>query len=83
MPSNPDQPVTTFVCGPDPRCDHDGIDTCSQIKGTSACSNPAAFRMFWPGTAPKPICAECAEKAQRISCAMGFYLHLEPVEEGK
>ena len=59
------------------------IDTCSQIKGTSACSNPAAFRMFWPGTAPKPICAECAEKAQRISGAMGFYLHLEPVEEGK
>jgi len=38
--------------------------------------------MFWSGSAPIDVCAECLRRALEIAQAMGFYLHTEATRTG-
>lgn len=51
----------------------------SQECTQSNCENSAAFRMFWPGKPPTFVCNPCRERALGIAGAMGFHVHIEPI----
>ncbi len=48
----------------------------------SPCGAAAVARMFWSGSAPIDVCAECLRRALEIAQAMGFYLHTEATRTG-
>ena len=56
MPSNPDQPITTFVCGPDPRCDHDGKGEPIMLYGSNGKPNGEST-----------TCSKCGASAFEVS----------------
>ncbi len=49
--------------------------------GQKNCETPATSRMFWPSQPPSPVCDPCKQKALGIAQAMGFYLHIEPLDD--
>lgn len=58
---------------------HAGPARCESKNGDAACETDAAFRVFWPGASPLDMCALCALRAQQVSAAMSFHLHIEPL----
>ena len=45
------------------------------------CREPAAARMFWPGSPPRQICSGHRQGAEKIARVLGIYLHFEPVAD--
>ena len=48
--------------------------------GQKTCEKEATSQMFWPGNPPLPVCESCKLKALGIAAAMGFYLHVEMLQ---
>lgn len=48
--------------------------------GQKTCNAEATCRFFWPGNPPLPSCEPCKERALAAAKAMGFFLHVEPIE---
>ena len=58
-----------------------GVRMPTETCGQQSCKEQAVYRGFWPGRAPLPLCQSCKDKAESISEAMGFYLHVEPLDD--
>ncbi len=50
--------------------------TCEQV----GCDVDAVARMYWPGHPPTLLCFLHELKAVTLADAMGFYLHVEPLD---
>ena len=63
-----------------PSCTED-IRASEPECGTKTCEAKGVNHVFWPGREPLPMCEPCTDRAKNISAAMGFYLHVEPLND--
>jgi hypothetical protein len=47
------------------------------------CERPVTHRRFWPGKAPDFVCENHAEDTKDIGASIGWYIHVEPVEDAR
>ena len=51
------------------------------ICGQELCMKKATHAMYWPGAGRSLLCDEHKRRAEWIAEAMGFELHVEPLNE--
>ena len=50
------------------------------VCGSENCQEEAVARAFWPGKEPIYFCPACLTRARNVAVAMGFYLHVEVLD---